>query len=106
MPTTNQHIAARDDIDLQRRLVAAAEQLGIPEAASSVASNLGRLVSTRVTVGGSETSLTEVHAYADAVRKETLKDERLLPPGLNPGAVTDEMLQAAVVAVLEEGGTS
>lgn len=100
MTTTAQHIAARDDRDLQQRLIAAAEQAGIPNAASIVAGSLGALVSRPITVNGEQTSLTAVHAYASAVRSELLEDDRLLPPGLNPGAVTDAHLTAAVLEVL------
>lgn len=103
MPTTNEHIAARDDVDLQRRLVAAAEQAGIPNAASAVSSNLGALVSKPLTVNGQATSLTAVHAYASALRAQLLENPALLPPGQNPAAVTDELLQAAVAEVLQTG---
>lgn len=118
MPTTAEHIAARDDVDLQRRLVAAAEQAAIPNAASEVSANLGRLVAVEVNVAGSPTSITAVHAYAAATRREalalkaapdniSLADAKALigvllapPPGQNPGAVTDPILAAAVQAVL------
>lgn len=78
---------------------AAAEQAGIPNAASEVSANLGRLVAAPVNVGG-PTSITEVHAYASDVRKTYLSDSRALPPGQNPGAVTDPILAAAIQAVL------
>lgn len=100
MPSTTEHIAARDDIDLQYRLIAAAEQAGLENASSRVATALGKLVSQPIEVNGETTSLTAVHAYAAAVRKEYLADDRALPPGQNPGAVTDAHLQAAVMAVL------
>lgn len=103
MPSTTEHIAARDDDDLQRRLIAAAEQAGIEDARSRVSVALGRLVSSPIQVNGETTSLTAVHAYAAAVRKEYLSDERALPPGQNPGAVTDAHLAAAVQAVLVDG---
>lgn len=106
MPTTSEHIAARDDLDLQKRLIAAAEQTGIENAASRVASALGTLVSRPIEVHGELVSLADVHAYAAAVRREYLSDERAMPPGLNPGAVTDDHLRAAVMAVLgEDAGT-
>lgn len=100
MSTTSEHIAARDDLDLQHRLIAAAEQAGLENASSRVAVALGALVSKPIEVNGETTSLTAVHAYAAAVRKEYLADDRSLPPGLNPGAVTDAHLLAAVQAVL------
>lgn len=105
MTTTTEHIDARDDFDLQRRLTAAAEQLGVPDAASRVAMALGTLVSTPITVNGENTSITAVHAYAAAVRKEYLDDARAMAPGLNPGAVTDAHLSAAVTAVIGTAGT-
>lgn len=103
MPTTSEHIAARDDLDLQKRLVAAAEQAGVANASSVILSNLGALVSAPITVNGEATSITAVHAYANAVRKEYLADDRALPPGVNPGAVTDLHLAAAVAAALGDG---
>lgn len=75
-----------------------------------VASHLGELVSTRVTVNSQETSVTDTHAYAAAVRKEyldgvedtyktALEDGRAKAPGVNPGAVTDEILLAAIADI-------
>ena len=63
------------------------------------------LISREITVNGEQSTITQVHAYAAAVRKEYLADERALPPGLNPGAVTDAHLQAAVQVVLGNAGT-
>ena len=100
MSTTSEHIAARDDLDLQLRLIAAAEQMGIPNAQSAVVSVLGSLISKTVTVNGEETSLAQVHAYAASVRRDLLASEAAMPPGLNPGAVTDDHLRAALAAVL------
>ena len=100
MPTTSEHIAARDDVDLQLRLIAAAEQMGIPNAQGAVVSVLGSLISKTVTVNGEETSLAKVHAYASAVRRDLLASEAAMPPGLNPGAVTDDHLRAALATVL------
>ncbi|QBI98124.1 hypothetical protein SEA_FIREMAN_41 [Microbacterium phage Fireman] len=103
--TTSQHIAARDDLDLQHRLIAAAEQMGISNASSTIASNLGTLISRTITVNGEETTLTKVHAYADGVRRNLLASEAAMPPGLNPGAVTDEHLRAAILAVTGSSNT-
>ncbi len=100
MPTTSEHIAARDDGDLISRLVAAAEQMDIPNAGSAVSAVLPKLVSSTISVNGEETTLTTVHAYAAAVRRDLLESEAALPPGLNPGAVTDAHLEAAIQAVL------
>jgi hypothetical protein len=92
--TTAQHIAARNDSDLTARLVAVAEQAGIPDASGFVAQNAGKLVATDI--GG--TTVTAVHAYASAVYRDAVA---ALPPkpGLNPAAVTDEQLAQAVAAV-------
>lgn len=92
MTTSSEHIAARDDIDLQRRLIAVAEQNGVPNAASAVASKLGELVSRPIMVGDQETSLTKMHAYAVA--------QTTPPPGANLAIMTDDALRAAVDAVL------
>lgn len=100
MPSTSEHIAARDDLDLQLRLIAAAEQAGIPNAQSAVVSNLGALISRPIVVNGEETTVTTVHAYAAAVRRDLLASEAAMSPGLNPGAVTDDHLRAALAAVL------
>ena len=100
MSTTSQHIAARDDRDLLHRFIAAAEQAGVPNAQTQIPANLGALISRPIEVNGELTSVTEVHAYADLRRREYLADDRALPPGLNPGAVTDTHLAAAIAAVL------
>lgn len=94
MDSTSQHIAARNDEDLVARLIAAAEQSNIPNAEMFVRSQVGRLVSTDI--GG--TTVTAVHAYATNAYNEAVS---LLPPkpGLNPAAVTDEQLAAAIQAV-------
>lgn len=93
--TTAQHIAARNDKDLKARLVASAEQAAVPDAELWVTQNIGRLISTKVE---GDSTITTVHAYADDVRKQAVA---ALPPapGLNPGAVTDTHLAAAVQAV-------
>ena len=92
--TTAQHIAARNDQDLRDRLVAVAEQAQVPNAASFVDQNLGKLVSADI--GG--TTVTAVHAYASQVYQDAVA---ALPPkpGLNPAAVTDAQLADAVTAV-------
>lgn len=93
--TTAQHIAARGDSDLVARLVAVAEQAAIPNPDSFVQQNVGRIISTDI---GSGTTLTSVHAYASAVYNEAVAQLPPLP-GVNPAAVTDEQLAAAVQAV-------
>lgn len=99
MPSTAEHIAARTDQDLRARFVAAAEQAGIIDADRFVETNLGQLISTSIPDGEGTTSVTAVHAYANGVRNDLLKDDRLQPPGKNPGAVTDIHLAAAIAAI-------
>lgn len=93
--TTAQHIAARNDQDLADRLVAVAEQQQIPNAATFVEQNMGRLVSAPIE---GATTVTAVHAYASQVYQDAVA---ALPPkpGLNPAAVTDAQLADAVTAV-------
>lgn len=101
--TTAQHIAARNDEDLRDRLVAAAEQAHIDSPEAFVTVNIGRLVSTPV---DGDSTITTVHAYADDVRKQAVA-QLPPPPGLNPGAVTDAHLAAAIQAVWNpEGGNA
>lgn len=93
--TTAQHIAARNDKDLKERMVAAAEQAHIDNPELFVDQNIGKLISTPVE---GESTITTVHAYAADVRRQAV--EALPPaPGLNPGAVTDVHLAAAIQAV-------
>lgn len=89
MATLSQHIAARNDDDLAERLVAAAEQAGIPQPEQWVEQHRGRLVS--VPIGGE--NLADVHAYAVATYSPPPR------PGANPAAVTDALIAQAVDAV-------
>lgn len=101
--TTAQHIAARNDSDLKERLVAAAEQAHVDNPQLFVDQNIGRLISTPIE---GDSTITTVHAYANEVRKAAVA---ALPPapGLNPGAVTDTHLAAAIQAVWNpEGGAA
>lgn len=100
MTSTFDHIAARDDRDLLDRFIAAAEQAGVTDARSAIPSALPALISAAITVGGEEQTITALHAYASDVRRDLLASEAAMPPGLNPGAVTDEHLTAAITAVL------
>lgn len=97
--TTSQHIAARGDRDLLARLQAAAEQAGKAVSLSEIEQRMGSIISAEIEVGGETTTITDVHAYAAGVREDLLMDERLLSPGLNPGAVTDPHLVAALTVV-------
>lgn len=96
MATIAQHIAARDDRDLQDRLVAAAEMTGVPDPARWVAENVGALVCTSI----GDTTVADVHAFAVAE-----KGHPPLPAGADPAFITDEHLKAAVAAV-RGGGAS
>lgn len=79
--------AAMDD-NLRDRLISAAAEVGYPQ--SWVAENARRLVSLPVTEAGD--TIASVYAYAVAAATP--------PPGLNPAAVTDTYLRAAVAALL------
>ena len=109
--TTFEHIAAREDRDLVDRFIAAAEKAGVPDARLRVMESLPSLIAIPIIVNGEETTVTHVHAYAASVRREylaevqaahesALADPRALAPGLNPGAITDDHLRAALAAVL------
>lgn len=93
--TTAQHMAARDDKDLEARIIAAAEQAHIDNPESFVRTNIGRIISTDI---GGGTTITSVHAYADLNYRNALA---ALPkkPGLDPAAVTDQQLAQAIQAV-------
>lgn len=93
--TTWQHIAARDDDELRQRLIATAEQAGIPQARNFVEQNAGELVSTALT---GDTSLGAVYAYAKGQYDIAVA---ALPktPGADLTAVTDPLLAEAVAAV-------
>jgi hypothetical protein len=95
--TTAQHIAARDDTELISRLVAAAEQAHIPNPERFVWDNRGIIISTDI---GEGSTITTVHAYASTVYEQAVA---ALPPkpGLNPAAVTDSQLSAALQAVYQ-----
>ena len=89
MATIAEHIAARNDLDLLARLVAAAERAGIDNAQAWAETHRGALVSTDI----GDTTVADVHAYAVATYEPTPR------PGENPSAVTDDQIEAAVAAV-------
>lgn len=96
MPTTAEHLAARSDADLRARLMASAEQAGIKDAEAWVSAHIGELITSPVS---GDTTITSAYGYAMNVRNE--KVAALPPaPGLDPGAVTDSHLSAAVAAVM------
>ena len=89
MATIAEHIAARNDLDLLARLVAAAERAGITNPQAWAETHRGALVSTDI----GDTTVADVHAYAVATYEPTPR------PGENPSAVTDDQIEAAVAAV-------
>lgn len=94
MASSAQHIAARNDNDLVQRLIAMAEQAGIPNAQQWVESKRGALVSVDLdeTPEG-VSSIADVHAYAVATYVPALR------PGENPAVVTDAQLSEAIELV-------
>ncbi|HEU5223426.1 MAG TPA: hypothetical protein VFU07_07070 [Candidatus Lumbricidophila sp.] len=103
MATTAQHIAARADGDLQARFIAAAEQKGVPLAQNWVQAHFGQLISVDVdTVQPGTQNIADVHAYAVAHRQELIDALPPLPPppGVDPAAVTDAQLYAAIDVLL------
>ncbi len=95
MATTTQHINARNDPDLLDRFIAAAEQQGFENASTWIQARMGKLVTQEV--DGSQT-ISDVHAYAENVRKEYIENTPQRP-GADLGAVTDAHLVAAIGAV-------
>jgi len=95
MASTAEHLVARSDPDLLQRLIATAEQAGIPSAQSWCEHNLGQLINADV---GAGSTIATVHAYAAAVR-QTAVDALPPLPGRDPAAVTDTHLRAAVDAL-------
>ena len=93
MATIAEHIAARNDLDLLARLVAAAERAGITNPQAWAEANRGRLVAADL----GETTVADVHAYAVANYTPTPR------PGEDPAAVTDAQIEAAVAAVRDDG---
>jgi hypothetical protein len=96
MANTAQHLKARGDQDLAARFHAAAEQLGIEDAAGWAYARMGKLV-TQV-VSGDQT-IADVYAYADETRKAYIAATPD-PPGANLGSVTDAFLTTAIQAVV------
>lgn len=88
MSTTAEHLKARRDNDLRERLIARAEQLGVPNAQGWVESNLGQLVGSDI--GG--TTISDVYAFA-------LGQYPTKRPGEDPAYVTDGHLEDAIVAL-------
>lgn len=96
MTTLAEFTAAATDPELRARLVAAAQEAGIPNAEYWVDANRGSL--TRASVGdpgNAAATVASVYAYAWNVYRETLPQK----PGANPGAVTDDHIRHAVDTV-------
>jgi hypothetical protein len=91
MASTNDQIAASKDSDLRARAVAAAQIIGMDSADAWVQSNFGRLLCVEVTKNGEPTTATD--EYASAMNK------RPPAPGIDPDAVTDDMITAAIQAM-------
>lgn len=85
---------AASDAALLARAAAAAAELGIPNATVWVAEHARELAASPVNDAGD--TVVSVYDYAFQVRKAHLAAEVALPPGENPGAVTDDFLRAAV----------
>lgn len=96
MASLTDHLAATRDGDLTARIIAAAEQAGIPGAQTWVEARRGTLVS--VDLDGS--TLADVLAYARA--------QKGLPAGADPAFITDEQIRSAVAKTREatSGGSS
>lgn len=91
MATLAEHIAARNDVDLLARFVAAAEVAGIDNPQGWAEQHRGELVAAPI----DGTTCADVHAYAVATYQPTPR------PGANPAAVTDDQIKAAVQKVHE-----
>jgi len=95
VPSTANFIAATNDPDLLARAQATAQIAGVPNAQQWVALNFAAICLHQ---GEDGQSIIDAHAYASATREQHIA---ATPPraGINPGAVTDSMLSAAVEAL-------
>lgn len=96
MATLAEHIAARNDTELLARFVAAAEVAGIDNPQWWAEQHRGELVTAKV---DDDHTVSDVHAYAVATYQPTPR------PGVNPAAVTDDHIKAAVQKVREARAT-
>jgi hypothetical protein len=94
MPSTSDFLAATTDPDLIRRIQAAAQIAGIANADQWAQANL--VAVCLHDANGS--TIVDVYAYASDVRRQYVAATPP-PPGLNPGAVTDPQLTAAIEAL-------
>ena len=97
MPSLHMLNVAASDPALQARLAAAAAEAGIPNATVWVAEHARELAAAPVNETGD--TVVSVYDYAYQVRASHLAEPEALPPGENPGAVTDDFIRHAVQAV-------
>lgn len=89
-PTSHQIIAAASDPDLRARARALAATLdGLTP--TDIDTAMQRLVATPIIVAGQDTSVAATYDYALQTRPPA--------PGINPAAVTDQHLLAALQAI-------
>lgn len=95
MATIAEHLEATQDPHLSRRLVGGAHLRSIPDAQAWATANAPALLAAQITVNGSATSITGLHAYASAS----------FQPGINPAPgedstkIPDSAIFAAIDAV-------
>lgn len=94
MTSTAAFIAATTDPDLIRRVQAAAQMAGVPNAPEWALANLARIMLHETSAG----PVVDAYAYAHAVRDEHIAATPP-PAGSNPAAVTDDMLAEAIEAL-------
>lgn len=92
MATSAQIIAAQSDEDLRRRFVALAAAEGVDSPEHAVASNMHALVAAKITAGSD--TVASVYDYAAATYVPAPR------PGVNPAAVTDAQIIAAIALIL------
>lgn len=93
MATLDQHITARNDVDLLARVIAAAEKAAIPGSRQWAEMNMGAVVSVNIGTTAQASTVADVHAYAVSTYTPTPT------PGANPASVTDAQIVAAVAAI-------
>lgn len=93
MATIAEHLEATQDPHLSRRLVGGAHLRNVSDAHAWATANIPALLSARITVNGSETTLTDLHAYASAS----------FQPGINPapGEDSTKISDAAIFAAID-----
>ena len=97
MPTSAQILAVRADADLRERIVALASlDPGITSATSWVDAHIERIAAAPLNSTGNDT-IASVLNYAREEYRPYKPDA--IRPGLNPGAVTDAHLLAAIAHV-------